>query len=619
MPSTIPAPRPKTPARRTGLSYDAVMNDRGRLAPLVLALALLRCAHTFPPDYGLNELRADSARWPGEALVHSLTRPRGDPSACLSSNFRRMDDELVDPLVAALGSPTLPAATWGTCVTTLLPTLPPLSRRRFFDRLSSRTLDLVEQGRRVPLETVLSVLIDRQREASKELHELLERLQTARDVRPDLAPVVAALKEVLELDEGRLSGAPLTPDRTLTLDDEVLLRRVINRAFDEAVRVAARRRIIRLHLASSPVPEVKNRAAAVEAAVMQSGRWVQPLASLPPAIMKDPLTLPTALRASQNVSTQLVRLTVGDDEAPRIDLTADLRFSVGFSQPLGLCRPPQLLDVTPCIDAREVQLGTGFAKLTGDGALEFPETLAMVDLVELVRAGLGLVVPIELAGRRVQVLQVPITVLQPGAFFFEGAAKGPAVNVVVVPVTQGLLVDAVDEQGSRRQVVVPRAPTAFELGSRGGRGTPGTSGSPGANGSRGSNGMTASCPSSSGTNGGAGTNGGRGGDGGRGGPGGAGGPVKVSIECGKDCEDEALVRAFIRSRGGLGGPGGQGGPGGRGGDGGSGGSGTSCYSNGRTTSLSGGSNGARGSDGARGSNGAPGPPGLDGPVQVLAR
>jgi hypothetical protein len=334
--------------------------------------------------------------------------------------------------------------------------------------------------------------------------------------------------------------------------------------------------------------------------------------------------LKTALRGSQDIARQLVRLSTREDDdpaPPAIDVTPVLRFHVGWSQPLGLCAPREALDVTPCIDPTEVQLGTGFATLDMTGMLQFPRKLTMGDAVELTRKGLGIVVPVQLEGQLSQVLQVPLTMLAPSPFFFEGppSSRGPAVNVVVVPSTQGLLLEAVDDTGARRQLVLPRGPTAFELGSIGGRGKQGSPGSRGANGSRGTNGMSASCPSMSGGNGGPGSSGSPGGQGGNGGPGGDGGPVKVEVVCGKDCDDTPLVHAVIRSRGGPGGEGGPGGAGGSGGDGGSGGSGTSCYSNGKTSSLSGGSSGSRGSNGATGPSGQRGAPGLDGTVQVFVR
>jgi hypothetical protein len=591
-----------------------------RLLPVTLACVVVACAPTFPATYTLTNLRADSARWPGEALLHFLSRPDNSPGDCVVGNLERTDEALVDPFVAGLGRDTVDADRWARCAIALVPSLPLASRERFLRRLAPVTRDRIEAGDAARVRAIQRVLVARPREPSDDLQRLRRLLLTLPVRDASTRAAVDDLARTLELDEGLLEGTPLTEERVGTLEDEALLRDIEARCSTIELRRAARRRVVRLHIASSTMREVTARAAEVEAAVVATGRWRQPVASLPPAVAQPPLTLRTPVRASQDLEAQVTRLSL-DGQAPRIDLRPLVRFGVGWSEPLPLCAPAEALDVTPCVDAAEVQLGSGFAALGADGTLAITEQLAMVDLLAITRAGLGLVVPLVLGGRQVQVLQVPLTILEPASSFFEGATstRGPAVNVVVVPATQGLLVEAVAEEGTRRRFVLPRGARAFEFGSRGGTGTPGRAGAPGFNGARGSNGMSASCPGSSGGSGGRGGNGGPGGIGGPGGRGGDGGAVTVELLCGAACEDEALVRAVFQSRGGLGGPGGPGGPGGLGGSGGSGGSGASCYANGRTTYVSGGSTGPNGSNGPSGAPGPRGAPGLDGPVQVVIR
>jgi hypothetical protein len=327
---------------------------------------------------------------------------------------------------------------------------------------------------------------------------------------------------------------------------------------------------------------------------------------------------------SQDIAAQLARPFVSGDDArsaAAIDLRPLLRFHVGWSEPLALCEDPAALAVNPCIEATEVRLGTGFATLDGAGVLHLSAKWAMADAVDLTRTGQGLVVPVKLGERLSQVVQVPLTAQVPGTFCFEGEPtdRGPLVSALVVPAVQGLLVEAVDQKGRRVQFVLPRNAAGFEFGSCGGRGRAGTAGSRGMNGSTGSTGSSAMCPSSPGGRGGNGGNGSPGGAGSDGGPGGEGGALRVELRCGQGCEDEALVRAVFRSRGGLGGEGGAGGQGGSGGAGGAGGMGTSCYQNGQTSYASGGSSGSSGSAGAQGANGRRGAPGLDGSVEVIRR
>lgn len=610
------------PVARCGACCQTRGMVRSLTAPLMLAL--VGCAHSFPAEYGLDDLRADSGKWPGEALVHYLSRPGADPAACLSSNFQRADRALVDPFLAALEGQQVPPVAWGACATRLLPSLAPELRAHFLAQLADLAPRFITHPDVRRLTIIHQVLTTRAREPSAALRALRPKLRSTTPAARHLDPLLADLRLTLELEEGLMNGERLSPEVVLQLQDEGLLRRIDARCPDEDVRTSARRRIVQLHLARSTVPEVHAHAAEVEALVLSTGRWAQPAARLGVPTPQPAQTLGTALRASQDIAAQLVRLSVAGDEArraPQVDLRPIVRFHVGWSQPLGLCAPPAALEVTPCIDAAEVRLGTGFATLDAEGVLHAPQTLAMADAVDLTRAGLGLVVPVRLGEHLAQVLQLPLLLQAPSAFCFEGdpSVPGPAVNVVVVPATQGLLVDAVDDKARRRQFILPRGAISFEFGSCGGRGRAGRAGSKGLDGSRGSNGSSASCPSMSGGNGGPGGNGAPGGAGGDGTPGGDGGPVRVELVCGRACDDEPFVRAVMRSRGGLGGEGGPGGLGGRGGDGGAGGSGTSCYQNGKTSYASGGSQGSRGSDGSAGAAGRRGAPGHDGAVQLLVR
>ena len=596
-----------------------------RLAAIALLGVLASgCAHEFPAHYDESALRTDSARWPGEALLHYLSRPDAHAAVCERETFSRVDASLVEPFADGLARGDVPPKRWGACAKRLLRWLPGELREALVDRLAQQVPGFVQQRDVLRLQVTNDVLASRPREPSPALRRLGAQLPQATPGPGDLQALVDSLRTLVELEDGRLKGQPLTEALVLQLDDEALLRRIDARAPDEAVRLAARRRVVRLHIAQSTVREVKARAAEVEAAVLAHGRWAQPVASLAPPVPQPPLTTPVEVRFAQQIAAQVVDAFIakGDSRrAPNIDLRPLLRFHVGWSEPLPLCDAPTALSVTPCVDPAEVRLGTDFATLDAAGVLHVEPKWAMTDAIELTRAGLGIVVPVQLGERLSQVVQVPLAAQVPTSFCFEGQPtdRGPLVNVVVVPVTQGLLVEAAEEQGRRVQFVLPRGSVGFEFGSCGGRGLTGSAGAQGASGGTGTNGMSASCPSMPGGNGGPGGNGLPGGAGGAGGPGGDGGAVRVELVCGTSCEDEALVRAVFRSHGGAGGDGGPGGQGGRGGAGGSGGSGTSCYQNGQSTYLSGGSAGLRGSDGASGAQGPRGKPGQDGTVRVLLR
>lgn len=590
----------------------------------MLGLAAAGCVHQFPERYDAAALREDARRWPGEALVHYLSRPDARANVCEAATFSRVDSTLVEPFAASLDGADVPPKRWGACANRLMTWLPPSLREALVGQLARSIPGFVERGDLLRLQVAHDFLVSRPRERSAALEALGARLAQVRGAPASVQAVVDSLRGLIEVEQGRLDGQVLTEASVQRLDDEAQLRRIEARAPDEAVRTAARRRVVRLHIAQSTVREVKARADEVEAAVLATGRWAQPVASLLPPVPQPPLVAPVEVRFAQDIAMQVAEPFIAKGDArrpPRVDLRPLLRFHVGWSEPLTLCDEPSALSVTPCIDAAEVRLGTGFATLDAAGVLHIVPKWAMADAVELTRAGMGLVVPIRLGERLAQLVQVPLVAQVPASFCFEGGPTepGPHVNVQVVPAAQGLLVEAANERGRRVQFVLPRDASGFEFGSCGGRGLPGSAGMRGTDGSTGNSGMSAMCPSSPGGTGGPGGNGTSGGAGGAGGPGGDGGAVRVELVCGTACEDAPLLRAVFRSHGGLGGDGGPGGQGGRGGAGGSGGSGTSCYQNGQSTYLSGGGSGTRGSDGSSGPQGPRGRSGEDGAVQFFVR
>jgi hypothetical protein len=571
------------------------------------------CVPVFSATYGLGDLRGDSQQWPGHALVHYLSRPHSEPQDCTAENLQRTDEALIDPFVAAFEDSQVPPSRWADCAAALLPTLPAASRSLFLDRVARVTTRLAQAGKVDRLVALNQVIASRPRETSPELKSLRRALEPFSE-----KPGVAQLRQTLELDEGQLNGVALTAEGIEAINDEALLRRISARHPDEVLRFAARRRIIRQHIAASTWAEVKARAAEVEASVLRTGRWAQATTDLTAPVPPPPVPLSTTVVATQDVANQHVSWELKLDQGRHLDIRPLLRFPLGLSQPLSLCSPADAFDVSPCIDASSIRLGTNLATLDDQGRLSVPESIAMADLMELARRGLGLVVPLSVGTLPVQSLQLPLAVPEPNAFYFEGAqgSVGPAVNVVVTPAAQTLLIESVDERGVRKKVILPRSAKRFELGSRGGNGAPGRMGFSGANGSNGFAGMSAVCPGSSGSPGGRGGDGYPGGPGGPGGAGGDGGQVRVQLRCGANCQDEVLVRSVFRSKGGLGGAGGPGGPGGIGGNGGMGGSGTSCYANGRSSYLSAGPSGTSGLTGQTGYPGSPGAAGRDGLVQV---
>ena len=596
---------------------------------VLLSLLVSGCRHRFPLPYTTAQLVADSSRWPGEGLVHYLGQQNADVSVCTlaaPNTLQRTDEELVEPFVTALEENTLSPERWQRCATRLVPALTAAEQEFTYGRLARVILSLLDAEN--PADRLIAaheVLAARPQGASPSLEALLKRLlEWPREkLAPALPPVFDALVATLELDHGQLSGKALTEADITNAQDDLVLVRMSARLPEQSMREAAKRQLIRLRIERSEFPEVKARAAEVEAALMSQGRWAQSAAALQLARPELPLALPFLALVRQHVERQVVTLLVpGETEeqlVPVLDLNPSLRFPVGWSRPLSLCRPAAALGVEPCIDAREVEVANAMVRFDSEGLVRLPERLEMSQAMELARADEGLVLPIRLAGRLVTSLQVPLRFEAPGSIFFTGntGERGPAVTVVVEPAASALLFSTVSEEGERRMAVLPRGvPSSFEVVSAGGKGATGMSGNDGYHGSTGYNGAMASCPSTPGQPGGNGGDGGRGGDGGQGGHGGDGGFVSVVLQCGGRCPaDEQWVRALIKSRGGSGGDGGSGGRGGRGGDGGNGGSSTTCSTNGRSEPLPSGSSGSRGSDGSSGSTGDSGSDGRAGQVQ----
>jgi hypothetical protein len=178
-------------------------------SPLVLGLLFCGCAHTFPARYGVEALRADSEQWPGDALVHYLSRPGADDAVCERSNFARVDSALVDPFVDSLDSERVPSSLWTSCAQRLLPSLPAWLRAGFLERLARRAATFAERPDFVRLRATYDVFATRPREPSAALRKLRSRLVDQPDAKA-LNGLFEALRALIDLEDGILNGQPLT-------------------------------------------------------------------------------------------------------------------------------------------------------------------------------------------------------------------------------------------------------------------------------------------------------------------------------------------------------------------------------------------------------------------------
>lgn len=599
-----------------------------------MVVALGACGPTarLHRNYALPMTAARLARINnGDALVSYLRQRDANPAVCVPSpshphvrlHSRRELEDAVDGIGRGVR-----VEKWASCMSGLLRTLPAPLARVVVDRLLERYAERIVYPR-----------LDRDRELRAQVAALRrvyeERPHDRRPSDEGVARVLAlidrhanslsrsgaryatALRDTLQLERGLLpDGTRITVevlDRALEAQDERTLRTYSRRLPDPQLRYEARHRLVRLRVRRSPFHELRARETEVVARVLRHGRNVVTLAAAPPRVSLDLAHLPArGLVVVQDVGRQRARLLSfrGSESnisvVPPIDLRGLVHFEVsGFSRPLTVCARPDELDPSPCIDPRELSLGTPFASMDGEGRFRFREALPATQVLELARYGDHLPLPILFRGEHVAEARWPMRfrttgplVLAPAAF----GAPGPQVDVEI-DATGANVVATVRSEGVT-YFAVGEHDRIGELGviAAGGEGAPGQPGVDGAPGAPGTDGQDASCPSTPASDGGPGGAGGPGGNGGPGGDGGPGGVIRVTLVCpaGQCGELQPAVEAAMGAPGGRGGRGGEGGRGGPGGHGGRGGNGASCN----------GVNFERGRDGAAG---APGPDGLPGP------
>jgi hypothetical protein len=619
---------------------------------LLLLVALLAlgggCGRSYPSPFTAQDMAAIGT---GDALVHYLRQPGATAAVCDRKSdgprFRGSSaDDLAD-VTGGLVDGNVRPDLWQRCTMILLESSTPDEASSLLDamahayrKLLGRSAIETDPGERAKLEAIHQAFLLRRRGTAPHAAAIEDDVAKLRDVltKGRLGPMASKYgHEVLttiDLERGLWNGAPLT---VATLDalekdkDETLLRRIAQRVPDESLEREARRRIVHLHIAASPSPDVRLHAADVEAAVMATGRnAIDPARHAPTAAWLDEQRVHVrGVLVRQDLWKQTATLLAYEGEKPGASVipSLDLRGALyarvdGLKDTVTLCAPPATLDVAPCLLPSEVKPKVPIVYVDAEGLLHFVERVTSKDAMRLVYDTPNLPLPFDVGGRPLLTIEWPIVFEQPDPLIFEGpgSGRGPDLRVVVERrYSPRLLFEVSGPQGKMVGVVEAHDAPAFAIASRGGRGTPGSRGMDGSNGTSGSAGSPGSCPGSPGGQGGSGSPGGNGTSGGPGGPGGPGGNVVVSVACATgECGSLlGLAQKVIRSEGGAGGPGGEGGRGGTGGAGGPGGSGASCTdSQGHYTSVSGGASGSQGANGSAGSRGADGPRGAAGRLEI---
>lgn len=412
---------------------------------------------------------------------------------------------------------------------------------------------------------------------------------------------------------GRAVDLPMI-DALFRANDEKVLRRFAARLSPSELRDEARRRVIRLGIASSPFPELKERADLIERIVMQHGAYVLSLAEHPPvrAFLNEQTKRMQGLLLRQSVARKKASLLAYNHQPPYLEYHSEITLQQwllveveGVSRPVTLCDPARQLDPTPCISPDVVNGESALVSIDKRGVLRFADELPISAVLSSLRNRLTL--PIRILGKPLFTFDWPFVVERPQDLILSGSEpgdSGPSLKVLVDLQYPAYSLFTVSTASAVYAVVVEnRDVAAFHIVSRG---TPGIAGSDGARGWDGNHG--GECQN--------GSNGSSGGPGGAGGLGGNGGEILVEVKCGQaPCEQAvAMLPRTILSTPGPGGPGGRGGVGGRGGWGGPARlASTHTDSDGNTVTddpgCSAGMSGSSGANGFDGENGAPGRPG----------
>jgi hypothetical protein len=595
------------------------------------------CVEYFPQPMSPATLAQHNS---GSALVAYLSQPDASPAVCnmgsAQPHLSRLRPEDSEALVDGLVEGRVPPVVWGTCANALLRSAPSSAAPEFLDAVGHGYRSLImgsdfetnyqSQVRILELHTLyLNRPHDLQPTAAvaTELFGAFREAQTKKYLGPYASQLATQLLEAYDLEHGRWKGRALdvaTLDALFTAGDAAALQVILAHIDTETLRDAAKRRIIRLHIAASKFKEVHADTAAVEETLMRLGR--NPQDPRTHTVLEGRLDkLPwQGISVQQDYAHQTASL-IGRGPAFDGESSFPLRGALhvkmkGVSRRVTLCADAYALDPSPCIAAKDVRLDHPLVRIH-QNQLVLRTGMPIADADALARSGSELRLPVRVAGVEIDKHVLPVRfdsvdskllIARRDAHFGE---QGPQLHVAVDCPDSELMSFTADSDAERRIAFVEVED--LERFSLENHGAPGHPGEPGKDGAPGRSG--APCQD--------GGPGGPGGDGGPGGPGGDGGNIRVEITCrdgvhsgvGFTLLRDILERAVL-SVGGPGGPGGQGGSGGHGGFGGS--------SRPRRTHKD--SNGvevvddkgcAAGSSGWRGSDGSNGPRGPDGRPGVV--
>lgn len=591
-----------------------------------LALVLGACASG---PYPRSALHSDSRTRPARALVRYLGQPNADPAACRPGPeaVAWVDADVAAAVAGAIEDGDVAPDVGAVCLDLVLDAVRPNRRAEAIDEVADAYVRVLTQ--RPPdaarARALHEAVVASPRTAAHP--EVLHRLATASapaltegtEPMPTLAREIALAHAA---HRGEYEGRSVADVGALATADDRALALLAIHLPSPSGQTLARRERIRRRVVASAFSEVRDDPEDVTQRVLETGRNAVALEAHPVRrmwLVEEAAPFSLLLRQDPHHGTVSL-LAQGAQVVPGLHLRGRLWLEAAdITQPITLCDAPAAEDPTPCLSPKDVALAKGVHATLREGALVFPEHVAIDDAIEWLGTAGKMGFPITLrVAEQAAALTLPVVFEPPPPLIFGGAYAKVDLTAQLEERTGHFIVQVSDGTAARKAIVPIAGAAYFHVTTRGARGSDGTNGSDGMDGASGMGGTPGSCSFGRAGDGTRGHDGGHGSRGGRGDDGGPGGDVVVSVRCepARCAVLEERARVLFRSEGGSGGAGGRGGRGGRGGAGGRGGDGATCTQDGKTHTTRSGSSGPRGSDGTSGSDGWAGSDGRPGHVTV---
>ncbi|HET9990769.1 MAG TPA: hypothetical protein VFQ65_19700, partial [Kofleriaceae bacterium] len=364
----------------------------------------------------------------GPALVAYLGQPDANAEVCdlngsTTAHLQALTADERGALVDGFKDGKIARGVWKKCVKTLEAELPSEQRAALLDAMLHAYDDLLAKdletspARVERLSTLHELYLDRGVGVDAHPAAAASLLADAkkRVAKHDLGPIgtrfANELIDTAELEQGSWHGR--TVDGTL-LDElaaagnEVTLKRFTERLPVPQLRDDARRRIVRIHIALSPFPEVQQAGPALEQKIMAEGHNAVAIADHPitHAYFDEHHVVRRDVIVRQHVWQQTATL-VGKDAKQKISVVPELPLRgallvevAGISRPITVCADAKQLDPSPCIAVKDVAVEGKLVKLDARATVHVVDNVWLSDLMPIADHD-TFQIPVDIAGTEV--------------------------------------------------------------------------------------------------------------------------------------------------------------------------------------------------------------------------